>query len=366
MVRDLEYFAVFLRNIGHGDTRGAEKEIRQLRLQLEADKDKAVGKGKKLDENKLRLKSLMKECERLAVETGIVEIQSGKLRSTPDDTEIQTLIIGNPTDPRFRSIFLKRLWRTYTSFDQLVLTIRGAPNAEIFVSHERTGNKYHDSLGRYDLHMTQWTFEASRDLATQLGLINWRMLDQNEVASDPVLGTSAYVLYLTSRICRLSELQGARLAPPSSSVDLCVRQCLEDLHEVLEMGSKASDRAVNGYTRVPIDSDSIFVRENTVSKDQFENVLWHEYLKLTDRVPREPVYYCTLRDRVCETLRIPDWEFNKGVDYMINTPENSAVKVSPGEGSLPAHKAASKKQIPPKLFRDSYMVYLRMEKKQKV
>jgi hypothetical protein len=342
MVRDLDYFAAYLRSIRNDGRQKAEEEIRRLRLQLEIDKDAAVGKGKKLDEKKLRLKSLVDECQRLAFEIGLMEKHGSSYGFNTHDPDIAWLPEANVSDKRFQTSLLRRLFVTYSSFAELIFQIRAAPQGKIYASHDRTGDYFRTSIKRYRLDMTQWTFEASRDLATQLGLINWRRLNEEETSHDPLLGKSAYVLYLTSTIFRKSEVYQS----PTEYAG--------------ELGQ------ADGYLLIPFSDDALLLRENVVTEKGFEDDVWREYLRLTDRVPREPIYYCTLRDRVCEALRIRDDIFDQMIDRMIASPRDFSVRVSPGEGSLPLQTATSRKQIPPRLFANSYMTYLKMEKPKKV
>jgi hypothetical protein len=370
MVRDLEYLAAFLRSVNNGGRSKAEQEIRRLRLQFESDKDKAVSKGKKLDEKKLRLESLVTECERLSYETGIIEKQGERYKINATDPDVSLLLEGNSSDQGFRTSLLKRLIITYSSFNALIFQMRAAPEGKIYASHDRVGENFRRSIERYGLDMTQWTFEASRDLGTQLDLINWRMLDPEEVSQDPVLGRGGYLLYLTSTICRLSELQ-----VQASSSDLCgefaakrIQRYREDLkglpvHNVKAFCESAADR---GYVCIEAPGDAVLIKHEVVVERNFEEVLWQEYLKMTDRVPREPVYYCQLRDRVCEILQVPDHLFDRTIENMINNPALFSIRVSPGEGSLPMQRAASRKQIPPKYLADSYMVYLKIERPRSV
>jgi len=147
-----------------------------------------------------------------------------------------------------------------------------------------------------------------------------------------------------------------------------IEKCQENLRELLLHGVEVVSQRVRerGYFLIEIPGDPILIRHNVVADKRFEEAVWPEYLKMTDRVPREPVYYCQLRDHVCETLRIQDHVFDRMIDKMIAQPGLFSVKVSPGEGSLPMRRTVSRKHIPPKLFSDSYMVYLRMEKPKSV
>jgi hypothetical protein len=334
-------------------------------LQFESDKDDAVGKGKKLDVEKLRLKSLVTECERLSYEIGIIEKLGVHYRICNGDPDVAVLFEGNACDQGFRTVLLKRLLITYSSFAKLIFQIRGAPNGRICASRDRTDGVFRRSIERYNLNMTQWTFEASRDLATQLGVINWSMLDAQEVAQDPLLGKRGYVLYLASTVCRLSELQ----APADSdSLGELVRQnimrCQDTLKDALGRDNEAISQTAlaRGYLFAEVEGDAVLIGEKVVDEKRLEEVIWREYLRMTGRVPREPVYYCKLRDRVCETLQIQDQVFDRIVGKMITRPSLFSTRVTPGEGSLPMQTTTSRKQIPPRLLSASYVVYLKMEK----
>ena len=364
-VRDLEYLIAFLRGLNAGGLREAEEAIRSARLEFEREKDKAVGLGRKLDEKKLRLQSLLTECARLCKELGLTHRLNDELCIKSEDDEVKILLEKSPSSKIFRITLLKRLLMTYSSFWDVLFKIRATPKGKIYASHDRGYQRFKKSVERYGIDVTQWTFEVARDLASQLGLLNWRMLDDEEVRLKPLLGKTGYVIYLVATGAKMSELKNVGITSPSTGfAEVCIKSCYEDLrwngsHDEKVVLNRADAK---GYWAIDLKDDYLFIKFFEVDYESFERVLWREYLKLTDRIPREPVYYSRLRDKVCEALRVSDESFDLMVGKMLREPSRFEVKVSPGGGTLPLQRTTSRKHIPPKLASGDYIVYLQMEK----
>jgi hypothetical protein len=141
-------------------------------------------------------------------------------------------------------------------------------------------------------------------------------------------------------------------------------RCQDTLKDALGRDNEAISQTAlaRGYLFAEVEGDAVLIGEKVVDEKRLEEVIWREYLRMTGRVPREPVYYCKLRDRVCETLQIQDQVFDRIVGKMITRPSLFSTRVTPGEGSLPMQTTTSRKQIPPRLLSASYVVYLKMEK----
>jgi hypothetical protein len=362
LVRDLEYIVAFLRGLDKGGMHGAETAVKQVMLEFEKEKDHAVGLGKRIDETKLHLRSLVSECMRMCKEIGIVRKDTLSIRI--EDPEVRTLMTEGLRNPACRITLIKRLLSTYSSFGEVLFKVRATPSGKIYASHDREKEKFAKSIERYDIDVSQWTFEAARDLATQLGLLNWRMLSQHELEQDPLLGGTGYVVYLVSIIAKLSELQSANMAQLSEGFEaFCIRSSYE---QIMEKGApyeaifqKAKEK---GYLIIDYQSDCLFLKELEVDEKKFEEALWREYLKLSGYVPREPVYYSILRDRACEILQISDKLFDSMIHKMLRNPGSYEVKVSAGSGTFPLEFVTSRKHIPPKLVSDIYMAYLLIER----
>jgi hypothetical protein len=260
---------------------------------------------------------------------------------------------------------IKRLLATYSSFWEVLFKIRATALGKIYASHDREKARFAKSIERYHFNISsQWTFEVARDLATQLGILNWRMLSQHELEQDPMLGGTGYVVYLVSTVTKLSELQNANLEQLSKGFEaFCIRSSYEQIMERGDNNQEIFQKAeVAGYLIIDYQSDRLFLKALKVDDKKLEDALWREYLKLSGHVPREPVYYSILRDRVCEILQISDELFDSMVQKMLRNPRGYEVKVTAGSGTVPLEIVTSRKHIPPKLASDIYIVYLLIEK----
>ena len=362
-VRDLEYLSDFLRGFKEGGRKKAMDEIRKTRLQFEREKDLAAGGGRCLDEKKLRLESLASECERLCKETGLMRLDRGSWIIDVDDPDVKLLFEKKASEKEFRLILTRRLLTTYRSFEDLLFAIRATEKGKIFASHDRRQQGFRKSVARYGIDITQWTFEAARDLATQLGLLNWRMLDEEEVVQDQLLGETAYVIYLVCIIARVSELQLLE-TPPRNFAEFSIKKCWDEMRDAIGASSNVliEKARTTGYSVVELEGDFLLIKAIPPDEKQFEQILWREYLKLTDQVPAQPVYYCRLRDIICEKMAISDELFHTTIQKMISEPSHFGVKVVPGTGTVPLERTTSRKYIPPKLTSDIHIVYLMVEK----
>jgi len=362
-VRDLEYLVAFLRGLDKGGMPEAEKAVRQVVLEFEKENDRAVGLGKRIDEKKLHLRSLLSECTRMCKEMGLVRKDALSVRT--EDPDVKILMAKDLQNVACRAVLIKRLSQTYSSFVEVLIKIRATPTGKIYASHDREKARFAKSIERYNLSISsQWTFEVTRDIATQLGLLNWRMLDQHELEQDPLLGETGYVVYLVSTVTKLSELQNANLEQlPKGFKAFCIRLSYEQIIERGENNQEISQKAEEaGYLIVDYQSDLLFLKALKVDDKKFEDALWREYLKLSGHVPREPVYYSILRDRACEILQISDELFDSMIHKMLRNPSGYEVKVTAGSGTVPLEIVTSRKHIPPKLASDIYIVYLLIEK----
>jgi hypothetical protein len=118
-----------------------------------------------------------------------------------------------------------------------------------------------------------------------------------------------------------------------------------------------------GYISIKLEEEEGFLLIKTFSVDskEFEEVLWKEYLKLSDYKSNYPVYYSELRDYVCEQLRISDRAFDSFIKRMINKPEECTVKLHPGGGPMPPRRGLSSmlKVLPPKTGSDEYITFIK-------
>ena len=348
-VRDIEYLSAFLNGVAKGGLKRAEDEVCAVRMKFEEDKDKALGKGRRM--KKIKCHSMAMHCLKMCKQMHLVNEENGKIVVKE---EVEKII-------RDRRALLDRFLRTYSSFRRLLFKIRGSEKGKIYATLVRGERWFRKSVKPYDIDIKQWTFEMVRDLGTQLEVLNWRELDPDEVG--PQLGTKGCMVYLVANIVKLSELQ--ELGRASSGFhNFCIRSFVEDL-AMEDMGDSEAivKKAISkAYLVFRLEDDYLFIKNFEVEEEDFERALWREYLRITDRVPRAPVYYPKLKDRICEKLRLSDKTFDIFVQKMLESPNNYKLRIYPGGGTLPRHLSRRRKNIPPRFGYDSFMVYLKIDK----
>jgi hypothetical protein len=219
---------------------------------------------------------------------------------------------------------------------------------------------------KYQLKINEIQFKVVRDLLTQLEILNWREKKD---------GGRVQKVYLIVNVVKLSEVMNF-VSQPSKLTDIENLQINYFLREVTEEGKfplkgmslvdmlKKAEK--KGYMAIKFQEtdDYLFIKNLTVSSIDFEEVLWKEYLKMSDYKSNYPVYYSELRDNVCERLRISDKDFDDFVKRMINKPYEYTVKLHPGGGPMPPRRGLSSmlKALPPKTGSDEYITFLKATK----
>ena len=349
-IRDLEYLQAFIHGLKQGGLKQAEEEVVAVRISFEEEKDRALGKGKRL--KRVSCRSLVAECVKMCRHLGLVR----KDNKTIIPIEQAECII---TD---RYTLLDRLLHTYSSFRRLLLAIHHHPEGKIYATIDRGEAAFRKSISKYDIEIQQWNFEMARDLATALQVLNWRELDQGEMES--VLGKRGCVVYMISRLVTLSELTTPTHSPSNGFHGSSIQWCAKDLGVHNMANRTIIEKAVSKrYMIFDIDGEQLLMKNFGATKNEFERILWREYLKLTNQIPRSPVYYSELKDKVCEKLRLSDNTFNLYIIELIQHPEKQTLRVYPGGGILPRHLSYRRKNIPPKYGYDTFIVYLKIEQK---
>lgn len=67
-----------------------------------------------------------------------------------------------------------------------------------------------------------------------------------------------------------------------------------------------------------------------IERPLFRQALWNEYLELADGVPGSPIFYSSVRERVCADLRIRDDQFDAEVFEMVEWDDEFIVVWSQG------------------------------------
>lgn len=356
----LQYLRVFLNVIDKkGYNRNAIKDaIFDERVRFEKEKFKAIGKGYRL---KIRGESLVKSCYDLSMQIGF-------LRKTNNDVELSNeareFLSHDIIYPKTRSMLLSKLLSTYIPFTKVIFCIRDQPDIEFLLPMGKKPKIFKSFADKYQLKVDKIQFHVARDLLTQLEILNWREKKD---------GDRMQKVYLIANVLKLSEVLGF-IRQISKLTDREKLQINRFLGEVAQGGSfkrKSPTDIVKraeskGYIIIKLEESNnfLFIKNFTVSGGDFEQVLWKEYLKISDYKSNYPVYYSELRDNVCEQLRISDKTFDGFIMRMINKPDEYTVKLHPGGGPLPPRRGLSSmlKVLPPKTGSDEYITFIKATK----
>jgi hypothetical protein len=346
-VRRLEYLIAFLGSFKNNefDENRAHKAIQQKIHFFEVEKAKALGRQRPQMRNGAYT---LKECSRLSSNLGLVDrfnrLTSKAMRVLDSD--------------QGRSVLLEQMWQVYPRFRQVVLTARNVEQLDLPFYNWDTFRQEGGNL--YGLEFDRLSFEIVRDLATQLGLINWYPTE--EKPKRQIVYPVASVTTFTDIIClaglSVEQETFAQQCRHQTALDtnlLTVRDGHYEVHAHLEL-------EVQGYLVLQTDSDRVFIKDHNVSAQGFEQALWKEYLDLSDMRPRFPVLYPHLRNQVCAALRISDKVFDQHLRFLIQQPRRLNIYSS---GGILSHKdlAHLVKFLPAKTPQGQFIVYLKIERR---
>lgn len=261
-VRRLEYLVAFLKGYRKNefDESLALKAIQQQIHYFEVEKAKALGRQRPRTR---RGTSTLQECVKLASNLGLVD------RSRHLTAEAAQVIDSHHR----RSFLLERIWQTYPRFRQVMLTARNAERLNL--PFYARGDSFRQEAGPlYSFEFDLLTFEAIRDLATQLELVNWYPSEQRRQVVYPVVSIA-----ILSEMISLTGL----LVDHESFAQQCRHQTALDL-DLLSVRDGHYERPANtdldpqDYTVLQSGLDKVFIRDHHVSAEDFEQVLWQEYL----------------------------------------------------------------------------------------
>ena len=97
-----------------------------------------------------------------------------------------------------------------------------------------------------------------------------------------------------------------------------------------------------------------------VERNKFRDCLWETYLSLADRIPGSPLFYSSVREKVCGLLKIRDDQFDNEIMRMVEWDEMLRVIWSEGVLQYQKDSASMLKSLPPKNEWGRYVVYLKM------
>jgi hypothetical protein len=346
-VQRLEYLGAFLDSYSDSefDEKRAQKAIQQKIHHFEIEKAKALGRQRP---RMRKGTSTLQECLKLARNLGLID----RLKRL---TSKAARVLDSSQS---RPFLLERMWQTYPRFRQVVLAARDAEQLDL--PFYAWGDTFRQEAGPlYGFEFDRLTFEAIRDLATQLGLINWYPTEEKR-----------QIVYSVASVAILSEITSLAGLPVEQETfaQQCRHQTALDTglltvrDDHYEAQSNIEPKAEE-YLRLQMNSDMLFVKDHDVSPDDFEQALWREYLGLSGMRPRSPILYPDLRNQVCAVIRISDQVFNRHLLSLIREPRRLNIYPSGGMLDYAANLAHLGKFLPPKTSQGNFIVYLKLDRR---
>ena len=322
-VRRLEYLLDFLRVVERGYNREiVEQGLAERKKAFELEKYRALGRGRPFMKSLIKTKDLSRDCLSLSVRVGFVE---GKDKPTLTDAGISFLTLDIAGQ---RRVFAQSLLDAYLHFPHILVTLSRAPRSEVIVPMKKNNRAFVEEARRFGLRVNQTDFDVLRDLGSQLELTNWHPAKTDKGRYEKV--------YLT---CTLLS-----------------REQVESL--------KASADKFNEPLKFRYNTEEHWAQPISVEYEIFKKTLWRKYLETTRYVPRRPVFYSALREKICYQLRISDQIFDTYTKEIMKF-DDDYILVGAG-GTLPFQRDSASliKSLPPKTERGEYIVYLKMDTKQ--
>lgn len=112
-----------------------------------------------------------------------------------------------------------------------------------------------------------------------------------------------------------------------------------------------------------VSSENIFII-NDIDQEDFEDITWKEYLRITKNYEDIPVYYWDLRSAVCYRLRISDQVFDRHLLELAKSSTKLRMGWSSGYVPSTVANANAMKSLPPKIDDKYYIVYVSFDRRQ--
>ena len=309
MVRRLEYLDVYLEGIRAGLKKGElETALGERKRAFEVEKDLALGRGKPHRKDIGQAGKLIEYCARLSRELRFVDRVGTSVRLLLDGRRY----LDADLDVR-RNMFAEAYSEAYP---HLAIIIASLLRLEGYEALLPLNDKpfFRPEIEKIGISCNQMTFDTARDIATWLGLVNWH-----------VEGLGADRRQRVYLCCRFVD-------GSNGSYSLRIKKRL-------------------GW---------FYVAPSEVERVVFRNALWDAYMTVAEGVPGSPVFYSSVRERVCAALKIRDDQFAGEVMRMVDW--DDIFQVIWSEGVLPFQRdsASLLKSLPPKNEWDRYVVYLKI------
>lgn len=300
VVRRIEYINDYLIGVKQGlDEEELRVQLAETKKRLEREKSLAVGRGNPFRKGISRTSNLTYDCKRVTESMRFLENDRltplGERYLEASDEERKRIICEahSAAYPHF-GVFISTLQR----YGTLVLPLRNVP-------------PFRPEAEKFNLDVHQVAFDTVRDLATDVGLVNWYTEGKADNRRQHV--------YL---VCSLDYTD--------------------------------SQYTVYHYNQ------HLHLKANTVSLDEFRESLWETYIDIVNGISGFPVFYSVIRDSVCYELKISDHLFNKYTENLIE--DDDKYNVIWSQGILPRKQdsASMLKSLPPKNVDGNYIIYLKI------
>jgi hypothetical protein len=301
VVRRIEYINDYLVGVKKGfDTDELQDQLAETKKRLEREKSLAVGRGNPFRKGITRTSSLTYDCKRVTESMHFIEDDQlspkGIQYLEADEVERKRILCEaySVAYPHFGVLF-----STLQQHKTLVLPLRNTP-------------PFRPEAKNYGLDTHQVAFDIVRDLATDVGLVNWYTEGKAENRRQHVYS-----------VC--------------NQID-------------------SSDSTYTVYHK----ERSLYLNENSVSLNDFRESLWENYIELVNGIAGFPVFYSQIRDRICYELNISDNMFNKKTESLIE--DDDKYNVIWSQGILPKKQdsASMLKSLPPKNIDGNYIIFLKI------
>jgi len=309
IVRRLEYLEVFLNGVKN---RLARKELilalGERKIAFEIEKDLAVGRGNPHRKDITQANYLLKYCIRLSRDLGFVYKVGQGFRLTDRGKEYL-----ESEDFSRKRTFAEKFSEMHPHLTTIVLALDHLEGDEAVLPIDNRPEFELESV-KYGFSTGQMYFGTVRDIGTSLGLLNWYV--------EGVGAERRQHIYLTC--------------------------CL------------ATQEPVTYLVKIRNGDNWLFAVPFEMDRNRFRKVLWDSYLSLVDGVPGSPIFYSSVREKVCAALKLRDDQFDCEVMKMVEA--DSILQVIWSEGVLQYQKdsASMLKSLPPKNEWGKYVVYLKI------
>ena len=302
VVRRIEYINSYLRGLKKGyDQEELRKTLAETKKQLETKKALAVGRGNPFRKDLKKTKHLTYECNRITKAMKLIT------KDPPTITPLGEKYLDLDTEKQ-KPIICEQHSKAYPHLGVLVTILE---NHGTLTLPMRNKPPFRPEAKKYGIDTHQVAFDTFKDLATDIGLVNWYTTGEADERRQHV--------YLT-----------------------CHRENDDPRYIVFH------------------DREVIPLSVNSASHDKFRATFWDNYIDLVNGIPGAPVYISDLRELVCSELALTDDVFNNQTLTLMEYDDKFSITGS--QGILPqSHASAGMlKSLPPLNVDGNYIIYVRI------